>query len=104
MEELFEENGGENGLLENAVDEKGKINKGSLAKAIKDLGKRRKDNADEYDMLEQYKWLVEEEAETKKAIKDAQTQLEQKLIAKYPKLSINEIKTLALRLNYKIFN
>ena len=36
MKELLEEHGGEDGLLANAVDEKGKISKGSLGKAIKE--------------------------------------------------------------------
>ncbi|WP_200890817.1 type I restriction-modification system subunit M [Pedobacter lusitanus] len=55
MEELRDEQGGEDGLLTNAMDDKGKISKTNLAKAIKDVGKRNDDNAEEFDMLAAYK-------------------------------------------------
>jgi len=96
MEELREEHGGEDGLLENAADDKGKVSKGNLQKAIKELGKRNEDNADEYDMLQRYKKLMDDEADTKAKIKKALEELEKKVIAQYPKLSINEIKTVVV--------
>ena len=96
MEEMREENGGEDGLLVNAIDDKGKISKGALSKAIKDLGKRNADNAEELDMLTAYKKLVDEEAAVKTKIKEALAELEKKVIAKYPKLSIEEIKTVVI--------
>jgi predicted nuclease of restriction endonuclease-like (RecB) superfamily len=46
MEEMREEHGGEDGLLSNAMDDKGKISKGNLQKVIKALGKRTPDNAE----------------------------------------------------------
>ncbi len=96
MEELREEHGGEDGLLENAADDKGKISKGNLQKAIKELGKRNEDNAEEYDMLQCYKKLMDDEADTKAKTKKALEELEKKVIAQYPKLSIAEIKAIVV--------
>jgi len=96
MDELREEHGGEEGLLVNAMDDKGKISKGNLAKAIKELGKRNTDNAEEYDMLRKYKELVEDEKEVRDRIKTAKANLEIKVIAQYPKLSIDEIKRIVV--------
>jgi type I restriction enzyme M protein len=96
MDELREEQGGEDGLLAEAMDDKQKISKKNLQIAIKDIGKRTADNADEYDMLHKYKKLMEEEAEVKTKIKAALAELEKKVIAQYPKLTINEIKTIVV--------
>ena len=96
MEELKEEHGGEDGLLSNAIDDKQKISKKSLQSAIKDLGKRDDDNADEYDMLMQYKKLMEDETEVQSNIKAALKELEILIIKKYPTLSIDEIKTIVV--------
>jgi type I restriction enzyme M protein len=96
MEDLREGQGGEDGLLNNAIDDKGKISKAGLTKAIKELGKRNEDNAEEWDMLAAYKKLMDEEAETQTQIKAAKAALEKKVIAQYPKLSIDEIKTLVI--------
>jgi type I restriction enzyme M protein len=102
MDELREEHGGEEGLLENATDDKGKISKANLCKAIKEIGSpsagsgQDADNADEYDMLQRYKKLMDEEADTKAKIKNALEKLEIKVINQYPKLTIDEIKTIVI--------
>jgi type I restriction enzyme M protein len=96
MDELREEHGGEDGLLAEAIDDKQKISKKTLQTAIKDIGRRSADNAEEYDMLQKYKKLMEEEADTKAKIKQAMAELEKKVIAQYPKLTINEIKTIVV--------
>jgi type I restriction enzyme M protein len=96
MDELREEHGGEEGFLSNALDDKLKISRKSLQQAIKDIGKRSSDNADEYDMLQSYKELMDEEQETQVKIKAAKTELEKKVIARYPALTIDEIKTIVV--------
>lgn len=96
MEELREEHGVEDGLLNNAIDEKQKISKKGLQTAIKELGKRNVDNAEEYDMLQAYKKLMEDETKVQSKIKVAKTELEKKVIAKYPTLSIDEIKSIVV--------
>lgn len=96
MEEMIEEHGGVDGLLSNALDDKQKISKKSLDVAVKDLGSRDNDNADEYDMLQEYKKLMEEETEVQDKIKAALKELEILIIKKYPTLSIDEIKTIVV--------
>lgn len=97
MDELREEHGGEEGLLANALDDKGKISKGNLLKAIKEIGKRNTDNAEEFDMLQQYKKLMDKESDLQSIhIKVAKAELEKKVIAKYRTLSIEEIKTIVV--------
>ncbi|MDR4506207.1 MAG: type I restriction-modification system subunit M [Candidatus Scalindua sp.] len=96
MDEMREEHGGEDGLLANAVDDKGKISKGNLQKAMKELGKRNNDNGEEYDLLQAYKNLMEEEAEVKTRIKAALKELEALIIKKYPTLTIDQIKTIVV--------
>ncbi|GHB88779.1 type I restriction-modification system subunit M [Persicitalea jodogahamensis] len=96
MDELREEHGGEDGLLTNATDDKGKISKGNLAKAIKELGKRTADTADEYDMLQTYRKAMEAEKKVQDRIKLARIELERDVIDQYPRLSIDEIKTVVV--------
>lgn len=96
MDELREEHGGEDGLLAEAMDDKQKISKKNLQMAIQEIGKRNADNAEEYDMLQKYKKPMDEEAAIKAKIKTALAELEKKVIIQYPKLTINEIKTIVV--------
>lgn len=96
MDELREEHGGEDGLLTNAIDDKGKISKTNLGKAIKELGNRNDDNAEEYDMLRAYKKLIDEVAGIKTKTKKANAELEVLIIKNYPTLSIDDIKTIVV--------
>ncbi|MCI5159121.1 MAG: type I restriction endonuclease subunit M, partial [Candidatus Electrothrix sp. AUS1_2] len=72
------------------------ITKGSLNARIKELGRKTADNAEEWAVLARCKKLLEEEARAKTAIKEASAGLENKVIACYPKLSIEEVKTLTV--------
>jgi type I restriction enzyme M protein len=94
MGELKDEYSGEEGLLAEVI-ENDKITKGAVQKRIKEI-KADPDYGDELIVLEQYQALFEEEAGIKKAIKEAEQDLEQKVIAKYPALSLEEIKTLVV--------
>jgi type I restriction enzyme M protein len=78
------------------MDDKTKISKTNLAKAIKDLGKRNDDNSEEFDMLAAYKKLMDDEAALQTKIKTAKAALEKLVIAQYPKLSIDEIKKVVI--------
>ncbi len=97
LEELIEENSGEDGLLAEVTDEKGKVTKAAILKRLKEIapkkGKKQDDDIkEEFDLLELYKWLTEEAAEISIKLLIAKADLEQKVIAQYPKLSIDEIK------------
>jgi type I restriction enzyme M protein len=91
LEEMEEEHGGDDGLFA----ELEKVNKANVAKRLKDI-KGEKDATDERKVLEQYFALAEKESEAGKKIKDAQTALNDKLIAKYKALTENDVKTLVV--------
>lgn len=94
MEALQDEHGGDEGLLAEVIDND-KISKANVQKRIKEI-KTSEDDAEELAVLEKYLALFEKEADTKKVIKEAEKDLEKKLIAKYPKLTLEEIKTLVV--------
>lgn len=95
MEEMKEEHCGEEGLLESVVNEKGNITKGDLKNRIKEI-KGDTEFADELAQLEKYTELMDKEADCKSKIKEAEIKLEKKVIAKYPPLTIEEIKMLVV--------
>lgn len=94
MDALKDEHGGEEGLLSEVIDND-KISKANLQKRIKEI-KNSVDDAEELAVLEKYMDLFDKEAETKKSIKDAEKDLEKKILLKYPKFTLDEIKTLVV--------
>ena len=95
MEELDEEHGGEEGLLAEAKNDKGKFTKVSVSARLKDI-KNDADVADERKQLNAYLALIEQESIASKKVKDAQKLLDTKVAAQYAKLSTDEIKTLVV--------
>jgi type I restriction enzyme M protein len=95
LEELAEEHGGEEGLLAEAKNEKGKITKAAVTARLKEI-KGDADFADEKKVLEDYLALLEKEADANDQVKKAQKELEAKVAAKYGKLTEDEIKTLVV--------
>jgi len=95
MDEIKEEHSGDEGLLSEVIDEKDKITKSAVQKRIKEI-KNNPEFTDELKVLQEYLLLFEEEAEIKKEIKSFAKELEKKIIAKYPALSEDEIKTLVV--------
>ena len=96
--EMFEEHGGEEGLLNEVVDGEGDKRK-VVAKAVKPrlktIGKD-PDYADERAALEKYSKLLDVKDKIKDQVKTAEEELDAKLDAKYPKLTEDEIKTLVV--------
>ncbi|MBK5966828.1 type I restriction-modification system subunit M [Thiocystis minor] len=95
MEEMDEEQGGEEGLLNAARTERGKL----TAKSVKDQLKAIQGDpnmADERKALEDYAALIEKEGAANKAVKAAQKALDAKVAAKYGQLTEAEIKTLVV--------
>ena len=98
LSEVLDEQGGEDGLLaEVAVWEKGKrkINKNAVKARIKEIRKD-KDAKDELQSLQLWQNLSDTEAKSKKSLKELETELDAKVYAKYPKLSVDEIKSLVV--------
>jgi type I restriction enzyme M protein len=96
MEELREEHCGDEGLLTDAMNDKGKISKATLKKRQVEVGKRSSENAEEFDLLKSYEKLMTKETKLKADTKKALAELEIKIINQYPKLNIDEIKTLVV--------
>ena len=95
MEELEEENSGEEGLLEEARTDKGKL----TAKSVKDRLKairHDREAADERQLLTEYLELIEEEAAAGKKVKEARKALDARVAAKYATLTEAEVKALVV--------
>jgi type I restriction enzyme M protein len=95
MEEMAEEHGGEEGLLADAVNDKGKLTKASAAARLKEI-KKDPDAADEGKAIDAYLALVEQEVAANAKLRAEQDSLAKKLIGKYPHLTVDEIKTLVV--------
>jgi type I restriction enzyme M protein len=98
LDEMREENSGEDGLLAEVVEGEGdqkKITAKNLKARLKEIG-REPLYADERAALEAYADLLEQQAEAKAKRKAAQQDLDEKIDAKYPKLTEGEVKTLVI--------
>ena len=91
LAELEEEHGGEEGYL-GALD---KINKAEVTARLKEI-KGDKDAKEETAVLKQWLKLNTEEADLKKAIREAEAALDQLAHDRYPKLTEAEIQTLVV--------
>lgn len=94
LQELEEEHNVEEGFFFDFD----KINKGNVQKRLKAINtaKLKTSNAEEIDMLKTYLENTDEQAELTKKIKDANAELDQKLLAKYKILTEPEIKQLVV--------
>ena len=95
LEELDEEHSGEDGLLEDARNDKDKLTKASVAVRLNEI-KGDKDAADERKVLTKYLALSEEETTASAALKAAQERLMEKVLQQYAKLTEDNIKTLVV--------
>ncbi len=101
MEELAEEHGSEDGLLNEAKNDKGKITKATVKARLAEV-KADNNAAEEKKLLEQYLELSEKEATANKKIKDAQKDLDEKVAAQYSKIKEPEIKDLVINLKWLV--
>jgi type I restriction enzyme M protein len=95
MEEMDEEHGGEEGLLAEGKNDKGKLTKVSINARLKEI-KKDPEADDERKALEAYAALIEKEAAAGKKVREALLALHTKVVAQYGKLSADEIKTLVV--------
>jgi type I restriction enzyme M protein len=89
--ELEEEHSGEDAVF-SGFD---KINKAEVSSRLKEIGNDQ-DAKDEIDILKNWLKLSADEAALKKALKDAEAELDAKAYTHYPKLSEADIKTLVV--------
>ena len=86
---FIEENSGEDGFLNDALNDKDKVTKATVTARLKLAT-----DPDEKAALKQAKKLFDAEFEAKKTLKEAQDALDLAVFKQYPKLSIDEIKSL----------
>jgi type I restriction enzyme M protein len=96
MEEMAEEHSGEEGLLEEAKNDKDKHTKASVTARLNEI-KGDADAAGERKLLKEYLALIEKEAATSAKIKAAQEALIANVASQYGKLTEDEIKTLVVK-------
>ena len=97
LEEFVEEHIGEDGLLEDAVNDKGKVTKDGVKgrlKTIQDDDELESD--EEREALTRCLALIDAESKAGKAIKEAQAALDQRVLSSYATLTEAEIKTLVV--------
>jgi len=95
MEEMDEEHGGEDGLLADAKNEKGKLTKTSVKARFAEIAIDN-DTVDEQKVLKDFLALIEKEVMANKKVKEAVKALNAKVVEKYGKLSSDQIKTLVV--------
>ena len=94
IEEFTEENSGEDGLLGGAMEDD-ETSKALASARLRDA-KREDPKSDEVGALEKLIQLYDGEAAAKKAVKQLQAHLDEATLAKYAKLSTEEIKSLVI--------
>ena len=95
LEEFVEEHTGEEGLLEDAANEKGNVTRKAVNDRLKEIG-RATEFAEEREALTRCLKLIEAEARAGKAVKEARTALDERVLARYATLTVDEIRTLVV--------
>lgn len=95
IEEFVEENIGEDGLLEDVANDKGKVTQTAVKARLKEIGDD-PEFADEQKALEHCQKLLDTETLAKKAVKALQDKLDEQVLAKYPELNEGEIRALVV--------
>jgi type I restriction enzyme M protein len=98
LEDERDEQGGDDGLLAEVVENEGdrqKIAAKTVKARLKEIGKDH-DYAEERAALAEYGKLLDQQADTKAKIKAAQEVLEEKLDARYAALTEDDVKTLTV--------
>jgi type I restriction enzyme M protein len=110
LEEIEEEHGGEDGLLEEVMNEKGKIKRNNVIERIRELVKAKPleytliaadasvgvKEEDEESILRKYLEILDKEIWVNKKIKETRSELEKKILEKYKVLTEEEVKVLVV--------
>ena len=97
VEKFIDENSGEEGDFDDPRNEKGIVTKENLQQLGVQLAEGQKSgDAEQVSAIERCLQLIRAESDAAKAVKEAQVALDAKVLAHYPKLSEEEIKTLVV--------
>ena len=94
VDEYAEEHGGDEGLLSDAVNDKGKLTQAGAKAALRDA--RVMGDDETIECAAAAIELLQAEASAKKAVKDAQAELDAAILKKYAELTVTDIQTLVL--------
>ena len=92
INEIFEENSGEDGLINDAINDKGNITKKSLNDRIKKIDKIK--DKEEYELLISYQNLLKKKDSQNKELKSKTKSLDERIEVQYSILTEKEIKDL----------
>lgn len=98
LQEMMDENSGEDGLLVEVIEGEGdkqKITTKVVKARLKEISKDA-DYVDELRALQEYAELLDKQAKLKSDLKVAQEDLLEKMVAKYPNLTEDEVKNLVI--------
>ncbi|WP_407357200.1 type I restriction-modification system subunit M [Methanolobus sp. WCC5] len=95
MEELKEEHGGDEGLLNDVINDKGNITKKDITARLKDI-RNDPESVDERAVLESYLELTDKDSTIKSQIKDATEALNKLIFNKYAELTEADVKELVV--------
>ena len=97
LDEYVEEHGGEDGLLESVLTDKGKVTKAAVQSRLKAIRKEGEPDSDEErDVLAHCLALIEAESKAGKAANEAWAALDQRVLSRYAALTETEVKTLVV--------
>ncbi len=95
LEELIEEHGADDGPLDEAKNEKGKVTAKGAKDRLREI-RGDKDADEERALLEKLQALFDKEAAAGKKLKDAQKALASKVLTKFRQLTADEVKVLVV--------
>ena len=97
LEEYVEEHGGEDGLLEDVLTDKGKVTKAGVQLRLKAIRNDGDSDSDvDRNVLSHCLTLIEAESKAAKAVKSARASLDERVLARYGAFTEAEIKTLVI--------
>lgn len=95
LEDFIEEHGGEDGLLKDVINDKGKVTKKSLIEQLKSI-RNEPENDEEYDVLNHCLALLKSENEASKNTKEIKEALDEQVLVHYTTLTESEVKSLVV--------
>ena len=95
ISEYEEEHGGDEGILSEASNDKGKISKTAASKYLKEI-RHDPEEQEARTLLNELLLLFDREAKLKKTIKQKQTELDEATLAQFHQLSQEEVQTLVI--------
>ena len=95
LEEFVEEHTGEEGLLADVVNDKGKVTKTSVTQQLKAI-RFEQESTQKQDALKRCSTLINAESKVSNAVKIVQERLDEKVLARYTSLTETEIRMLVV--------